>query len=221
MAYCGNCGNQVADNQPFCASCGQPVVAAPAQQAAPQPPVQQAPAQPQVYRAGGAAAQQQQPPQTPAQLNTPQPAPQPYTAPQQPYQAQQPYQMQSSYAAAPNSPQADAQANKLMGVLAYFGPLVLVPLLAAKESPFARFHAGQGLVLVIGEVVYSILYRIITAILSALLFSRVGVGIYSVISILLGLVSLIFPVLAIIGIINAAKGKCKPLPLIGNITLLK
>ena len=35
---------------------------------------------------------------------------------------------------------ADIQQNKTMAVLAYLGILVLVPLLGAKESKFARFH---------------------------------------------------------------------------------
>ena len=32
-----------------------------------------------------------------------------------------------------------------MAILAYFGILVLIPILAAKDSKFARFHANQGL----------------------------------------------------------------------------
>jgi hypothetical protein len=38
----------------------------------------------------------------------------------------------------------DAQDNKIMAILAYLGLLFLVPFLAAKESPFARFHTNQG-----------------------------------------------------------------------------
>ena len=38
----------------------------------------------------------------------------------------------------------DAQDNKVMAILAYFGPLVLIPIFAAKESRFARYHANQG-----------------------------------------------------------------------------
>lgn len=39
----------------------------------------------------------------------------------------------------------DAQENKGMAVLAYL--IFLIPLLAAKESKFARYHTNQGLVL--------------------------------------------------------------------------
>ncbi len=36
----------------------------------------------------------------------------------------------------------DIQNNKAMAILAYFGPLVLIPLLAAKGSRFARYHTS-------------------------------------------------------------------------------
>ena len=49
---------------------------------------------------------------------------------------------------------ADISANKVYAILAYIGFLVLVPLIAVPKSKFARFHANQGLVLLIGEVAY-------------------------------------------------------------------
>lgn len=39
----------------------------------------------------------------------------------------------------------DIKENKVMAVLAYIGLLVLVPIFAAKDSKYARFHATQGL----------------------------------------------------------------------------
>ena len=36
----------------------------------------------------------------------------------------------------------DVAQNKVMGILAYIGFLFLVPLLAAKDSKYARFHAN-------------------------------------------------------------------------------
>ena len=116
---------------------------------------------------------------------------------------------------------SDAQANKAMGILAYLGILVLVPLFAAKESQFARYHANQGLVLAIAEVAFGIIYSIIVGILTGLLLSTGAWGLWSVLTTILGLLWLFFLVLAIIGIVNAVNGRCRPLPLIGRITLLK
>jgi uncharacterized membrane protein len=110
--------------------------------------------------------------------------------------------------------QKDAEANKLMAVLAYLGILVLVPILAAKESPFARFHANQGLILLIASIGGSIVLSIIGFILP--------LALYLVSSLLYLVYSLAILALAIIGIINAVKGEKKELPLIGNLlTLIK
>ena len=109
--------------------------------------------------------------------------------------------------------QSDIDNNKLMGVLAYIGILVLVPILAAKDSKFARFHANQGLVLLIANVAWSIVSSILSTILNS-----INLGI---IASLLSVVSLLFLVLAIIGIVNVVNGKAKELPLIGSFKILK
>lgn len=110
----------------------------------------------------------------------------------------------------------DAEENKAMAILAYLGILVLIPLFAAKESPFARYHTNQGLVLAIVSIVFSIACSIIYAILMAISWRLVFIG-----TILLTLVGLAITVLAVIGIVNAAKGRRQPLPLIGGIRILK
>jgi uncharacterized membrane protein len=109
----------------------------------------------------------------------------------------------------------DVQDNKIMAILSYLGILVLVPIIAAKESPFARFHANQGLVLLIASIAYSIVVWIITIILALIL------PVLAFIGTLLGVVSIVFFVLAIIGIINAAKGEAKELPIIGKYKIIK
>ena len=90
--------------------------------------------------------------------------------------------------------QADIEQNKVMAVLAYFGILVLIPIFAAKESKFARFHSNQGLVLCIAAVLYGVAYSILSAVVLAISWR-----LYFVVS-LLGLVSIVFAVLAVIGI---------------------
>ncbi|HWS30281.1 MAG TPA: zinc-ribbon domain-containing protein [Clostridia bacterium] len=110
----------------------------------------------------------------------------------------------------------DAQQNKAMGVLAYLGFLVLVPLFAAPNSQFARYHANQGLVLALAEIAYGILVAILTPILWAISWT-----IGSIMSTVFSILWLAFLVFMILGIMNAAKGETKPLPLIGGIKLLK
>ena len=103
-----------------------------------------------------------------------------------------------------------------MAVLAYFGILVLIPILAAKESKFARFHANQGLILLITGVAYSIFVQVVIKIVAFISYALAGI-----VGIALGLAWLLLLVLAIISIINAVKGEFKQLPLIGQFQILK
>ncbi|MDR1380099.1 MAG: zinc ribbon domain-containing protein [Tannerella sp.] len=113
-------------------------------------------------------------------------------------------------------PKRDAEDNKVMAILAYLGILFLVPLLAAKESPFARFHTNQGIALfILGAAV-----GIVVSILSAI-FSQISLTLVLLTSLLSLACSLGIFVLAIIGIVNAVKGEMKELPLIGKYKILK
>lgn len=105
----------------------------------------------------------------------------------------------------------DIEKNKVMAILAYFSWLVLIPLFGAKDSKFARFHCNQGIVLAIAEF--------IALFICGLLAKIPAIGwIFSIVEGVIGLVCLIF---AILGIVNAANGRAKDLPVIGNIRILK
>ncbi len=112
--------------------------------------------------------------------------------------------------------QNDISSNKAMAILAYLSWLVLIPLFAAKDSKFARFHTNQGLVLAIAEIAYAIVVAILNAI-----FIFISFRLAAVMSTIFSIASLAFLVLAILGIVNAANGKAKELPIIGSIKLLK
>jgi uncharacterized membrane protein len=97
----------------------------------------------------------------------------------------------------------DVKNNKVYAVLAYI--IFFIPLLAAKDSKFAMYHANQGFLLFLLYVSLQIVLRVIPFI-SWFLLPFAG---------------LFCLVLVILGIINAANGQTKPLPLIGHISLLK
>lgn len=118
-------------------------------------------------------------------------------------------------AAAPEG-DADVQQNKTMAIIAYF--LFFVPLIAAKESKFARYHANQGLLLLITAVALGIVQGIIGGILGAILGNIYAYGLYILLSNVIGLaVWGITVALLVIGCINANKGLTKPLPVIGKL----
>lgn len=52
----------------------------------------------------------------------------------------------------------DVEANKIIAAFSYAWILCLVPLLAKKNSKFAQFHAKQGLVLFIVEIIASLIF---------------------------------------------------------------
>ena len=105
----------------------------------------------------------------------------------------------------------DIEKNKIMAVLAYLSWLVLVPIFAAKDSKFARFHVNQGLVLAVVEIIVWIVLAVLGHI------PVIGV----IIRIVGWLLNACCTIFAIIGILNAVQGKAKDLPFIGGIRLLK
>ncbi|MCK4635322.1 MAG: DUF4870 domain-containing protein [Candidatus Moranbacteria bacterium] len=112
---------------------------------------------------------------------------------------------------------ADVEKNKMMAILSYF--LFFLPLITdAKDSEFAKFHANQGLVLLIaGSVVSFIILPIIIAILSI-----ATLGLFLLVSpVLYSIGSLVLIVFVILGMINANNGEMKRLPLIGGIDIIK
>ncbi len=104
----------------------------------------------------------------------------------------------------PEDKKTSNENDKIMGILAYVGILVVVPLFAGGNSKFVKYHANQGLVLFIAMVLTNILWAI--PFLGWVAAPAVG---------------LLILVLAIMGIINVVNNEMKPLPLIGGIKLIK
>ncbi len=181
MAFCGNCGTKVEDGVKFCPGCGAAINAQPQQaQAAPQQNYQQQ-----------------------AQQNVP------------PVQDQAQQQSQQNYQQAPPNEAAkepkdvthmfdpaDIEKNKAMGLLGYL--IFFIPLLAAKDSAFAKFHANQGFVLFLSYIVASVLW--IIPILGWIAAPIVYIAV---------------TVLSIMGIINALGGKAINLPIVGKLKIFK
>ena len=134
----------------------------------------------------------------------------------------------------------DIELNNRLSLLSYLGILVLIPIFLVKRSRFAKYHANQGLALLILNVgvnlVLFVLKLIVGALhsgLMALLYRVAGGGaIVTVGTVLGGAVSVVFWLLTVLvsaalialvvlGILNAVKGRAKELPLIGRFRILK
>jgi uncharacterized membrane protein len=115
----------------------------------------------------------------------------------------------------------DAEENKVMAILAYI--LFFIPLLTGdhKKSPFVKFHANQGTVLFLASIIFGIAFGIVYGIIVVVLLVVGAYRLMAVIGTILGLLWLAPLVLCILGIVNAATGKMKPLPVIGRFTIIK
>ncbi len=94
---------------------------------------------------------------------------------------------------------SDTDKSLFMGILAYLGVLVIIPLLTSKDNPFVKFHIKQGLVLVVCEAILWVASKLAGPLVP-----------------LVGLLQLGVFILAIIGIINVVQKKQKELPLVGK-----
>ncbi len=105
----------------------------------------------------------------------------------------------------------DINDNKVFAVLAYIPILFWLPLVAANGSKFGRFHANQGLLLLILDVALSIATSILSAIL--VWIPIVGAIVISLLGIVTGVVGI---GLMIYGMVNTGSGKAKELPIVGG-----
>jgi uncharacterized membrane protein len=107
----------------------------------------------------------------------------------------------------------DAEKNKVMGILCYLIALWWLPLVVASHSPFAKYHANQGFCLFVFTLVVLVTKWIIVGLLSMLGLDRLDW--------IFGLLLIPVLILLILGVINAAAGKCVPLPYIGKFKVIK
>ncbi|MDR0964404.1 MAG: zinc-ribbon domain-containing protein [Clostridium sp.] len=245
MAFCPNCGTQVGDGIRFCPSCGKDItVASPSQpQQAGQPVTPQQPVSPQQPQ--GYAQPQQQGYAQPQQQGYAQGQPQGYAQPQQQGYAQgqpQGYAQQPQGYAQPGAqwqpqgqpqvPQTleqDVQQNRAMAIVSYI--IFFIPLIAGthKNSPYVRFHVNQGFTVFLLNIAYNILSWILSAVIKVEKsygdFWGYSIGTYRAtpgwLTAILMIGSIGVLVFCILGIINAATGKMKEVPIIGKITFLK
>ena len=135
----------------------------------------------------------------------------------------------------------DIEFNNRLSTLSYLGILVLIPLFLVKYSRYSRFHANQGILLIIYNLAIGLITWIIRAVLGLIgtgivfLFGKIAARVAFLIKVagivagglsVLGwvltvLISATALFLMVVGIINAAKGRAKELPLIGRVKLLK
>lgn len=122
-------------------------------------------------------------------------------APEEP----QPEQPQKSDSSVPSE-----TAVKVSCALAYLYILFFLPLIVCPNSKFGKFHANQGLVLLLTAAALQIVFMILNLFLPGIIYA-----------ILSAIESVALLLATVYGIVNACTDKMNKLPLIGEITILK
>lgn len=99
----------------------------------------------------------------------------------------------------PNNPNdiTGISEDKLMAALSYLGVLVLVPLVMRPADQAIRFHAKQGLVIFLGEIV---------AVLAGIWLTAVGNVLFA-----------LMLIASVLGLISALQGKQWKIPGVGHV----
>ena len=121
----------------------------------------------------------------------------------------------------------DIEQHKGAAILAYI--CFLIPLIAAPNSRFARYHANQGLIAFIILIAAVVMVAVLHAAELGLAYFMANMMNIAVLNyffscgltllqlgLLVGWVALV-----IAGIVNAANGLTKPLPVLGHLSMIK
>ena len=110
--------------------------------------------------------------------------------------------------------------SKAIAILMYFIPiLILIPFVEKEhKTPYCIKHANNVVVLFIFNIGIYIVRTILATLLSDLLNAP---WLATIVSLLTLAASILLVVLGIIGIVYAAKGKTKDLPILGKIRIFK
>ncbi|MDP4153460.1 MAG: hypothetical protein Q8865_08515 [Bacillota bacterium] len=97
-----------------------------------------------------------------------------------------------------------SSSEKIICAISYLGFLFFLPLVALPGSAFGKRHANQALVIFLGGIITGFIRH--TIFFGGLLSAACGLFLF---------------VMFILGIVYAATGKDTPLPVIGDIILIK
>ena len=109
----------------------------------------------------------------------------------------------------------DIDANRYVSILAYLHILVLIPLVAMKESPFTQYHAKVGLNLLLLHLAAEVTGSIVTSLIGWIPIIGWIVGIA------FGLLNFVLWCVNIFGIVSAVRGKARELTVLESLKIIK
>lgn len=118
---------------------------------------------------------------------------------------------------------------KALAIISYFGVLALIPYFAERKNKFVRFHAVQGMNLFLIELIVNVCLGMLVSLKSnsycannpVVCAVSGGFGVIGSLSFIYQVLWTVVLTLAILGIIYAAKGQAKELPIINKLKIVK
>ena len=112
------------------------------------------------------------------------------------------------------SPSGTPSGNRgVMIVLSYLWILALVPLLTEKEDQEVKWHAKHGIVLMVAEILFWIVFTILTNIVIAATF-----GLGCLVSLAGPLIAVVFLVIHVMAIVKGLNGQRFIVPYVSQFT---
>ncbi len=108
--------------------------------------------------------------------------------------------------------------NRAMAILAYIPILVIIPLVFGQQSRFVRYHTNQGFLLFILEVLR---WAAMQVLLTGLPYIFNLTPIAALFGFINGIISALFLVLAVVGILHVMTGSCEELPIFGKYRVIE
>jgi uncharacterized membrane protein len=122
----------------------------------------------------------------------------------------------------------DKDDNKGLALLSYIGPLAIIPYFYNKGSKYVKYHAVQGMNLLVVWVAYAILSGLLSFIkITKSCDSYLGIFTNCTkvtpwwIKLPLDIIGLFLFAISVIGVVYALTGVAKKLPLIDKVTIFK
>ena len=115
----------------------------------------------------------------------------------------------------------DIENGKVLSVLSYIGFLVLIPFFTEKNNSYVIFHAKQGMNLFIIDIIAGTVLSLGTVFIGGI-GTASGIVVFTILSGLMSTaISAAMTIFMILGIVNAASGQAKELPIISKFKIIK
>jgi uncharacterized membrane protein len=123
--------------------------------------------------------------------------------------------------AAPSGTDSDLNRQKFSSIVGYVPGLFFVPLIVESKSHFCRFHANQGLLVLLVMLLPQTVLPVLVRIFASVLPSFILVNIWPTFGLLASIVNPVVFFLAALGAWHSFHLRCVRLPVIGGFNIIK